>query len=45
MRDKNIQVDLQIWEGLWHVFEWDSELPESEKSLKNISNFLTSHMV
>ena len=45
MRDKNILVDLQVWEGLWHVFEWDSGLPESEKSLKNISKFLTAHMV
>ena len=45
MRDKNILVDLQVWEELWHVFEWDSDLPESEKSLKNISKFLKAHMV
>ena len=27
LRKKGNDVDLQVWEDLWHVFEWDDSLP------------------
>merc|ERR1711924_471691 len=29
LRGKGITVDLQVADGLWHVFEWHPELPEA----------------
>ena len=40
MRVKNIKVDLRVWDELWHVFEWDPTLPESELSLMQVSDFI-----
>jgi len=28
-----------VWKGMWHVFEWLPDLPESKDSLKLISQF------
>jgi len=41
LKASDISVELNIWEGLWHVFEWDIDLPESTLSIKQISDFLT----
>lgn len=43
LRESGINVDLQVWEGLWHAFEWDDRIPESNKSLSNIATFLARH--
>ena len=43
-RDADINVDLQVWEGLWHVFEWYDDLPKAGKSLTEIANHLSRHM-
>ena len=40
LKASDISVELNIWEGLWHVFEWDIDLPESTCSIKQISDFL-----
>ena len=40
MRAAGIEIDLRVWDGLWHVFEFYDELPEAEQSLADISNFL-----
>ena len=40
LKASDISVELNIWEGLWHVFEWNMDLPESTLSLKQISDFL-----
>jgi monoterpene epsilon-lactone hydrolase len=37
-------VNLRVWQDLWHVFEWDNNLPEAKTSIREISNFLTDHM-
>jgi len=37
-------VELQVAEGLWHVFEWDPELPESLESLCEIATFLCKYL-
>ena len=44
LRKKGIDVDLHVWEGLWHVFEWDDSLPESNESIKNIAAFLLRYV-
>jgi acetyl esterase/lipase len=41
LRFAGVSVDLQIWDGLWHVFEWDADLPESRLSIQQIVKFLT----
>ncbi len=40
MHDAGASVDLRIWERMWHVFEFYSEIPESDASLSEISVFL-----
>ena len=41
LRSSGVSVDLRIWDGLWHVFEWDADLPESRLSIQQIAKFLT----
>ena len=41
LKASDIFVELNIWEGLWHVFEWNIDLPESSLSLKKVSDFLS----
>jgi acetyl esterase/lipase len=42
MREAGATVDLRVWEGMWHAFEFYAELPESAASLSDISTFLLS---
>lgn len=44
MRDSGAAVTLRIWEGLGHVFEFYPEIPEARASLKEIADFLESHL-
>jgi len=39
MRHAGIEAELRVWEGLWHVFEFNPEIPEGETSLKEIAAF------
>jgi len=39
MREAEVDVELRVWEGMWHVFEYYQEIPESTQSLKEISSF------
>lgn len=45
MRDAGARVDLRVWEGMWHVFEYYPDLPEANASLVEISEFLESHFI
>ena len=40
MREGGAAVDLRVWEGLWHVFEFYPDIPEAELSLTEIADFL-----
>ena len=40
LRRASIDVELRVWEEMWHVFEWYPELPEARESLTEISEFL-----
>lgn len=44
LRACGASVDLQVAEGLWHVFEWQPQLPESLKSIQEIAAFLGRHL-
>lgn len=44
LRDSGARVDLQVWEGLWHVFEWYEHLPEAQQSIRQIADHLTKGM-
>ena len=39
------QVDLRVYEGMWHVFEYYPDLPEAEDSIRGIAAFLTRHLM
>ncbi|MEM7226308.1 MAG: alpha/beta hydrolase [Pseudomonadota bacterium] len=43
MREAGAPVDLRVWEGMWHVFEWYANIPEAEASLAEIAAFLERH--
>ena len=36
----DVDVDTRVWNGLWHVFEYYDEYPESAESLGEIAEFL-----
>ena len=39
-----VPVEMRVWEEMWHVFEWNNDLPEAAVSITEISAFLSSHM-
>lgn len=45
LRRNGVRVDLQVWDGLWHVFEWYDYLPEARCSISQIAAHLKSCMV
>lgn len=42
MKRCNVDVECRVWDGLWHVFEYYDEYPESTESLQEICAFLNS---
>ncbi|MDG1117613.1 MAG: alpha/beta hydrolase [Flavimaricola sp.] len=44
LRNSGIKVDLQVWEGMWHVFEWYEDLPEAEQSIRRVADHLLRTM-
>ena len=44
LRHSGVKVDCQVWEGLWHVFEWYEDLPEAQQSIQQISDHLNRGM-
>lgn len=40
LRRAGIDVECNVWDGLWHVFEFYDEFPESAESLGEIATFL-----
>lgn len=40
LRRSNVEVDCTVWDGLWHVFEFYDDFPESAESLGEIAAFL-----
>jgi len=42
LRRSNVEVDCTVWDGLWHVFEFYDDFPESAESLGEIAAFLNT---
>lgn len=40
LRRAGVTVECNVWSGLWHVFEFYDEFPESAESLGDIAGFL-----
>lgn len=40
MRQSGVDVECNVWDGLWHVFEFYDEYPEAAESLREIASFL-----
>ena len=43
-RDKGVDVDLDVWEGMWHCFHFDPALPESKQACQKIAAFFQRHL-
>jgi monoterpene epsilon-lactone hydrolase len=44
MRQAGVEVDLHLCEGMWHVFEYFSDIPEGQQSLIEIAAYLTNYL-
>ncbi len=44
MKQADIDVQLNIWKGMWHVFEWYPEIPEAQQSLDQIAGFVAERL-
>jgi acetyl esterase/lipase len=45
LRESGVYWDLRVWDGLWHVFEFYDEIPESEQSIREMAGFIGTHPV
>lgn len=43
MREAGAPIDLRVWEGMWHVFEYYPDIPEADASLSEVAAFLDRH--
>lgn len=44
-RAANVDVDLQVWDGMIHVFQmFGTELPEAHQAIADIASFLRGHL-
>ena len=39
-----LTCEYKEWDGLWHVFHLEAEMPESIESFKMFGNFLNKHV-
>jgi len=44
MRQGGAEVQLNVWEGMWHVFEAYPDIPEAEESLEEVAAFMARHL-
>lgn len=44
LQRNNVEVDLQVWDDLWHVFEF-YPIPEQLESIGLIAQFVTKHSI
>ena len=44
MKEGGSDVELSLWEGMWHVFQSIPNLPEAEEAVKEASNFIKSKL-
>jgi monoterpene epsilon-lactone hydrolase len=44
LQASGISVEMIVWRGMWHVFEFYDEVPEAEQSLKRIASFISQRL-
>jgi monoterpene epsilon-lactone hydrolase len=44
LRNSGVEADLNVFEGMWHGFDDDTETPESREALTDLGRFLTTHL-
>jgi epsilon-lactone hydrolase len=44
-RQAGVEVNLKIWEGMWHVWQISNRLPEAKKATKEIGEFVKQTII
>jgi len=44
LRRADVAADIQLWEGMWHCFFYDSDLPESIEAHTTLSDFFANNL-
>ena len=44
LKENNKEVELDIYEGMWHVWQGHYHVPESKMAVKNTKNFILKHI-
>lgn len=44
MREAGIDVQLRVWQDMWHAFEWYTHIPEAQQSMDEIANFIRDRL-
>ena len=44
LRRSGVDVQLNVWEGMWHVFEAYPGIPEAEQSLEEIADYIAAQI-
>jgi epsilon-lactone hydrolase len=44
LRNAGVEADLNVFEGMWHGFDDDTEAPESHEALADLAHFLSTHL-
>jgi monoterpene epsilon-lactone hydrolase len=44
LRNAGVEADLNVFEGMWHFFWENPELPESREAMTGLANFFNGHL-
>jgi len=44
LKENNKDVELDVYEGMWHVWQGHYDIPESKIAVKNTKNFIYKHL-
>lgn len=44
LRRAGVEADLNVFEGMWHGFDDDTDVPESKEALADLARFLSAHL-
>ncbi len=44
LKNSGVEADLNVFEGMWHGFDDDTETPESREALTDLARFFNAHL-
>lgn len=44
LKNAGVKTDLNVFEGMWHGFDDDTETPESREALTDVARFMSAHL-